>query len=160
MRTFASTVIRAAIILVVATSIGIGLNLASSKPLPWIYVPPKELTLAGVKVPLIDEKEARKHLDDPDTVFIDTRSREEYAEGHVRGALLLPDPEKEEQFPTLEPLLADKSRLVLYCHGPECDMAEQVALFLAQLGYKDLAIMAPGFPAWEDAGYPVERPRS
>lgn len=35
-------------------------------------------------------------------------------------------------------------------------MAERVAAFLAQMGYKNLAVMSGGFPAWLKAGYPVE----
>ena len=158
MRIFFDAAVRAVIILVIASSIGIGLNLASSKPLPWIYEPPKELTVAGVKLPLIDEKEARKYFDDPDTIFLDTRTREDYADGHIEGAYFLPADEKEAQFQTLEPLLTDTSRLILYCHGPECEMAEQVALFLAQLGYKNMAVMVAGYPAWKKAGYPVAAP--
>ncbi|MDQ7782529.1 MAG: rhodanese-like domain-containing protein [Desulfomonilaceae bacterium] len=159
MRAFVSMSIRAFIILAVSSGIGMGLNLASSKPLPWVYQPPKELTLEGTTVALIDEKEARKRFDDPDTLFVDTRTREEYSEGHVKRALFLPAYEKEEQFLTVEPLLTEDSLLILYCHGPECEMAEQVAGFLVQLGYKKLAIMSAGYEAWRRAGYPVEEPR-
>ncbi len=159
MRALVSTTIRAFIILAVASCIGIGLNFASSKPLPWVYEPPKELVLEGVKIPLVDEKEARKQFDDPNTVFVDTRSKEDYTDGHVKNAIFLPAYEKEEQFQSVEPLLSQDSRLILYCHGPECEMAEQVATFLVQLGYKNLTIMTAGFPAWKKAGYPVDEPR-
>jgi rhodanese-related sulfurtransferase len=159
MRALVGTIIRAIIILAAASCIGIGLNLASSNPLPWVYEPPTELTLEGVKIPLIDEKEARKRFNDPNTVFIDTRDKEEYSDGHVKSALFLPAHEKEEQFQSVEPLLSEEAQLILYCHGPECEMAEQVAGFLIQLGYKNLAIMTAGFPAWKKAGYPVEEPR-
>jgi len=165
MRALFGSTIRAIIILAAASCIGIGLNLASSKPLPLIYEHPKELILEGVKIPLIDEKEARKRLDDPNTVFIDTRDKDDYSDGHVKSALFYPAHEKEELFPSVEPLLSKDSQLILYCHGPECEMAEEVAGFLIQLryknmvNYKNLAIMTAGFPAWKKAGYPVEEPR-
>ncbi len=159
MRALFSISIRAFIILAVASSIGIGLNLASSKPLPWIYEPLKELTLDGVKVPLIDEKDARRLADDPENVFVDTRNREEYSEGHIKSAVFLPAYEREDHIENIDALLSKDSRLVLYCHGPECEMAEQVAAFLIQLGYRNLVIMSAGFEAWKKAGYPVEKSR-
>jgi rhodanese-related sulfurtransferase len=158
MRASVSIVIRSFIILIAASAIGLGLNLASGKPLPWIYEPPKELTLEGVKIPLINEKEAREFFDDPNTVFVDTRNKEDYSDGHIEGAVFLPAHEKEEQFQSVEPLLDEDSRLVLYCHGPECEMAEQVAVFLIQLGYKNLVILTSGYQIWEKAGYPVSKP--
>lgn len=155
MRAFALIAVKALIIAVVASSVGLGLNALASKPLPWVYVPPKELDLAGVKVPLIDEKEAMKHFEVDGFIFIDTREDEAYSKGHVKGALLLPADQKEERFPEVQPILPEESSLILYCYGPECEMAEKVGLFLAQLGYKHMMIMSAGFPEWKKAGYPV-----
>lgn len=75
---------------------------------------------------------------------------------HVKGSVFLSPDDVEEQFPSVEPLLPQDSKIVLYCYGPECDMAERVAAFLAQMGYRNLAVMSAGFPAWHKAGYPVE----
>jgi len=156
MRQFAGIVVRSLIIACVAASIGLGLNLASNKALPWIYVPPKELVLEGVRVKLIDEKEARRLFDIPETLFVDSRHQDDYRKGHVKGAIFLEPAEKEERFPVVQALLPENGLLILYCYGPECDMAEQVAGFLAQLGYKNMMIMTAGFRLWEKAGYPVE----
>jgi rhodanese-related sulfurtransferase len=38
--------------------------------------------------------------------------------------------------------MPEDSRLILYCYGPQCDMAEEVAKFLVQLGYKKMMIMS------------------
>jgi rhodanese-related sulfurtransferase len=156
MKAFVGIVARAMILLLSWSCLGLGINMISSKSIPWVYEPPPDLTVSGVKVPLVDEKEALKYLDDPATTFVDTRKREHYAEGHVKGAVSLPANDKEERFPLVQPLLPEDNRLVLYCYGPECEDAERVAEFLVQLGYNKMMIMSPGFPQWKKAGYPME----
>lgn len=147
---------KALIIALAFAAIGLLANQASEDPLPLAYIPPKEIVLEGVRVPLINEKEAVKLLKDPETVFVDSRSFPEYARSHVKGAVCLPPDDVAQRFPTVEPLVPIESRVILYCHGPECDMAEKVAAFLGQIGYRRLMIMSSGFPAWEKANYPVE----
>jgi rhodanese-related sulfurtransferase len=148
--------LRAVIITALASLIGLGVNLVSPRGIPWLYAPPHELAVGGAKIPLIEVKEAFESLEDGESIFLDTRASDEYAESHIKGALSLPAGEMEERFTAMQPLLPQESRIVLYCSSPECEMAEQVASFLAQLGYKKLAIIAPGFPGWTKAGYPVE----
>lgn len=147
---------RAIIIALTFTAIGVFANVAADDPLPWVYVPPKEIALDGAQIALIDENEAVRFLDDPGTVFVDSRDFKDYAISHVKGAVCLPPDDVEQRFPSVEPLIPIESRIILYCHGPECDMAEKVAAFLSQMGYGKLVIMNSGFPAWKKAKYPVE----
>jgi rhodanese-related sulfurtransferase len=156
MKEFAQIFIRAVVIAVVFASVGVGLNAVSSAPMPWMYSRPEQLEISGIKIPLIDETSAHEMFETGTAVFVDTRTPDDYGDSHVKGALSLPPTDMEEKFPDLEPLLPQTGKLVLYCYGPECDMAEQVAGFLVKLGYADLAIMNAGFHAWEDAGFPVE----
>ncbi len=148
-------IIRAAIIVCLWGMIGLGVNLASPRSIPWIYVQAKAVELHGIKVELIDEKEARKHFGNGETVFVDARSREDYGKSHVEGSVLLGPENVEERFISVRPQLPEESRIILYCYGPECDMAERVAEFLGRLGYRNMAIMSAGYAAWELAGYPV-----
>ena len=157
MKACLSVFIRALLLVIFFAGIGLMTNFAANNPIPWVYSTPREITIAGVTVQLIDELEAASLLDDPRTVFVDSRGRREYAKSHVRGAICLPSEEVEERFPSVEFLIPPESRVILYCHGPECDMAERVGLFLAQLGYKNMMIMSSGFSAWEKAKFPVQR---
>lgn len=156
MKAAIGTVLRALIVAGIWGSIGVGVNLISAEPVPWIYEPPKSVDIAGIKVLLMDEKQAKGLHGNPDTVFVDSRNKADYVKSHVKGSIFLAPDDVEERFPSVEPLLPQDSRIVLYCYGPECDMAERVAAFLAQMGYKNLAVMSAGFPAWQKAGYPVE----
>jgi rhodanese-related sulfurtransferase len=161
MKSFAGIVLRAFGILLVFGSLGLLRNVFSSNPMPWIYIPPAQVTLSGVDIPLIDEKAAHSYFSDPSTVFVDTRKPEDYASAHVRGARSLsPDDDLEEQFLMIQPFISEENRLILYCYGPTCDMAERTADFLVRLGYKKLMIMSAGFRSWESSGFPTEASRS
>lgn len=144
-------------IAVAASVLGLAYNLAVSRALPLVYVPPSQVELSGVMAPLIDEREAKRFINDPDTIYIDTRLEKDYVKSRIKGAVFLQPEGKEERFPQVQPLIPEDARLVLYCYGPECSMAEEVGLFLAQLGYGKMMIMTAGFRAWEKAGYPVEK---
>lgn len=150
-------VLKALLIALVGATIGLASNQLSHKPLPLVYTPPAEVVLSGIGVPLIDEREAKRHLNDPNTVFVDTRLEKDYSISHVKGAVFLEPATKEDRFPLVQPLLPQDGRLILYCYGPECPMAEEVAAFLVQLGYKKIMIMVTGFKAWEKQGYPIEK---
>jgi rhodanese-related sulfurtransferase len=142
--------------MVVSAAMGLGVNALSPKGIPLMYTPPKELDVAGTKVRLLDEKQAYEAFQDPFTTFVDTRKPEDYAQERVKGALAMNPDEMESQFMRLQPLLREDRWIVLYCYGPECDMAEKVAGFLVQFGYSDLSIMSAGYRAWADAGFPIE----
>jgi rhodanese-related sulfurtransferase len=156
MKKLAGILLRAAIIVVVASCIGLAVNLVSPRSIPWVYTPPGEVVVAGAAIPTIDENKAHEFLEDGDTIFLDTRHDEDFAEGHIKGAFSLPASEQENRFIEIQPVLPEESRVIVYCGGPECEMADKVARFLAQLGYKNVKIMRAGFSAWKKAGYPVE----
>jgi rhodanese-related sulfurtransferase len=157
MRDVWSISIRALLIAVAGVGMGLAGNQLSQKPLPLIYTPPGQVELSGIVVPFIDEREARRYMADSATVFVDTRLEKDYSVSRVKGAIFLEPSNKEDRFPIVEPFLPQDSRLILYCYGPECPMAEEVAAFLSQLGYKNMMIMSAGFKAWEKQGYPTEK---
>ena len=114
MKEYILILLRAALILVCASLVGLGVNLISPKSLPWEYVPPKEVDVRGVKVPLIDEQAAFGFFGSEETVFVDTRKKEDYSERHVKGAIFITPEEKEDQFPMVQPLLPEDARVILY----------------------------------------------
>ncbi|MEW6138092.1 MAG: rhodanese-like domain-containing protein [Thermodesulfobacteriota bacterium] len=158
MQAIVSIFLRALVILGVWASVGLVANLVSPEGIPWVYVQAKTMEVAGIRVALIDVNEARKLYDDGQTVFVDARNQQDYAKGSVRGSVFLSPDDVHERFIGVQGLLPEDSRIVLYCYGPECDMAERVAEFLGQVGYRKMMIMTDGFAAWERAGYPVTRP--
>ena len=98
--------------------------------------------------------------------FIDTRTQEEFARGHVPGALLVPyveksakDPDydaKQDQF-DLQRLGADKAQaLILACNGAECWKSFKASRAALQAGYTKVYWFRTGFPAWRGSGRKVE----
>ena len=83
----------------------------------------------------ITAEEAKEIMDSEEDFFIlDVRTREEYAEGHIPGAVLIPNTEIENR---AEEELPDKAQLILvYCRsGRRSKLAAQI---LADLGYTNV----------------------
>jgi rhodanese-related sulfurtransferase len=83
-------------------------------------------------------------------VVVDLRPPEEYAAGHIAGAISIPLAELEAR---LAELPAD-AEIVAYCRGPYCAMAPQGVALLRRLGRRATRLEA-GFPEWRLAGLPV-----
>lgn len=90
-------------------------------------------------------------ITDPNVIRLDVRRADEYAEGHVPGAINMDveSPDFEEQIKTLE-----KDRPVaVYCRsGRRSKDATEKLLKAGYTGYD----LDGGFLAWEEAGKPVE----
>ena len=83
----------------------------------------------------ITAEEAKEIMDTGDGfVILDVRTQEEYDEGHVPGAILIPNTEIENR---AEEELPDKAQLILdYCRsGRRSKLAAQI---LADLGYTNV----------------------
>ncbi len=91
---------------------------------------------------------ARKGL----VTVIDVRPPEEYAAGHVPGAVNVPLSELEQHLEKLDP----RQEVVAYCRGPHCILAFDA---VARLREKGLTAhrLEDGFPEWKKAGLPIEK---
>jgi rhodanese-related sulfurtransferase/predicted transcriptional regulator len=81
---------------------------------------------------------------------LDVRPPEEYAAGHVPGAINVPL-DKLEEF--LE-RLPKKREVVAYCRGPYCLMSLEAVLQLHRRGWRARRL-ENGFPEWKAAGLPT-----
>ena len=83
----------------------------------------------------ITAEEARKLMDsEKDRIILDVRSREEYDQGHIPGAILIPDTEIEAK---AADLLPDKDQLILV-YGRSGRRSKLAAQSLADLGYTNI----------------------
>ncbi len=82
---------------------------------------------------------------------LDVRPPEEYAAGHLPGAVNVPLAQLEEQFDELEP----DHEVVAYCRGPHCILAFEAVARLREHGFTAHRL-EDGFPEWRLAGLPVE----
>lgn len=85
-------------------------------------------------------------------VVLDVRPREEYAAGHLPGAVSIPLIELKERVKELP----KSKKIVAYCRGPLCALAPDATRFLKSKGYK-VKKLTEGAPDWEAAGFPLSR---
>jgi rhodanese-related sulfurtransferase/DNA-binding HxlR family transcriptional regulator len=82
---------------------------------------------------------------------LDVRPVEEYAAGHVPGAISVPLPELERALQHFDP----EQEIVAYCRGPHCVLAFDAVANLRAKGLKARRL-EDGYPEWKLAGLPVE----
>ena len=85
--------------------------------------------------------------------FIDVREPDEWANGHIAGAVHHPVGGLEQQ---AEITVTRDTPVVTYCAAGA--RAARAASALAANGYTDVQALQSGYADWAAAGYPVERP--
>jgi len=99
----------------------------------------------------VEKKELLRRARARDVVVLDVRPPEEYAAGHIRGALSIPLSELVKRLAEIPP----GRRIVAYCRGPYCVLAAEAVRLLRKRGL-DAVRLKEGYPEWRDAGLPVE----
>jgi rhodanese-related sulfurtransferase/DNA-binding transcriptional ArsR family regulator len=90
-------------------------------------------------------------LRDDLVTVLDVRPEDEFALGHLPGALNIPLGELERRLGELP-----KSREVIaYCRGPYCVLSFEAVAALRARGYR-VRRLEDGYPEWKAAGLPVE----
>jgi rhodanese-related sulfurtransferase/DNA-binding transcriptional ArsR family regulator len=83
---------------------------------------------------------------------IDVRPPEEFAAGHVPGAVNIPLGELEERLDELD----EAQEIVAYCRGPYCVLAFDAVARLREKGI-NARRLEDGYPEWKSAGLPIEQ---
>lgn len=98
----------------------------------------------------VPAKELLKRAKAGIVVVLDVRPPEEYAAGHIRGAINVP---LAELMKRLDEIPTDKE-VVAYCRGPYCVLAFEAVMQLRKKG-RQAHRLEDGFPEWKSAGLPV-----
>jgi rhodanese-related sulfurtransferase/DNA-binding transcriptional ArsR family regulator len=85
-------------------------------------------------------------------VVLDVRPSEEFAAGHLPGAVNIPIHELAKRLRELP----KRKEVVAYCRGPYCLMSYDAVTLLRKKGRRARRLEA-GLPEWRAAGLPVER---
>ena len=85
-----------------------------------------------------------------DIIVLDARPANEYAAGHIAGAISIPIEELQQR---LRSLPRDKD-YVAYCRGPYCIYADRAVELLTKSRRRARRLME-GFPEWRAAGLPI-----
>lgn len=110
-----------------------------------MMIPLTACTNAKANYQQISAQEAKNLMDtEKNYIILDTRTQEEFAEGHIENAILIPHYEISEK---AETLLTDKNQLILvYCRSG--NRSKQASQVLADLGYTNIKEFG-GIIDWE-----------
>ena len=137
-------------------------NFFLPKPFPLFPKNPDELTIKDSELfndesqSLIDNLEktvtyeqVAKLINNPDVVFIDARTEENYSRGYIGNAVnIYPNSDEEEFVQKIMQIPMDKT-IICYCDGGTCDLSHIVAEELIALGFKRVFLYSGGWEEWE-----------
>jgi rhodanese-related sulfurtransferase len=105
---------------------------------------------AGAELEAVSRDELLARVRAGAVTVIDVRPRQEYAAGHIPGALSIPVDELKARLAELPRATA----IVAYCRGPYCLYAPTAVNALLKRGFQARRL-EDGFPEWRLAGLPV-----
>ena len=167
-------------VVLVASVIGTGINLARSKPLSLRYSTPAQQELLipdtaagggraathGVEpvrsgpLSVIGIDIVKAALQDGSHIIVDARPDLFWEIGHIPGAISLPRADFDSAFPshesTLRSAIKQGKAIILYCADRHCPDAGKLARMLEQKGFQNLLLFEEGWDAWEKSGLKVE----
>jgi rhodanese-related sulfurtransferase len=88
---------------------------------------------------------------------LDARTVENFALGHIPGAVSLPVSRFEDFFPRRQERLRAARMLIVYCSGWSCSDSHELARRLFQNGLKSLLLYRGGMEDWLEKGHDVEK---
>lgn len=150
-------------ILLVSTAFAFFYNAVSPNGIPLFPQEPKtekvvsfsDTTFDTATIKLIDAETALKYFNEENVVFIDGRDKWDYSEGHIPGAINLPEYKIDELGEDIAQL--DKNaNYIVYCSGEDCDASKRLAAVLMKLGFAHILVYSGGFDEWNKYSYPTE----
>ncbi len=99
----------------------------------------------------VGAQELVKRVKEGSAVALDVRPHEEYAAGHISGAIGIPLRDLEQRIVELP----KHQEIIAYCRGPYCVLAFQAVAALREKGFKARRLEF-GFPEWKYEGYKIE----
>lgn len=113
-------------------------------------------------IPTVNLEKAHQLWQQGETLFLDVRSAEEYADLHVARAINLPEENLEHPQALKDSGILGLPRdrqILVYCSTVRCDASLKAARHLQSLGFTRVMAFLGGFQAWDEAGYDVDSNR-
>lgn len=99
----------------------------------------------------ITARELKQQLEGETTVkVVETLSREDFAKGHIPGAVNLPVADIEREAPDA---LSKDDKIIVYCANTECSASGKAARKLVEMGYPNVTDFEAGKEGWKAEGY-------
>ncbi len=157
-RVLFQVILQGGAILALASVIALSVNQFRPGGLPLVadWSPDAQLTLGSGDSLMISLDEAGMLFFDRSALFLDARSSDEYAEGHIEGAVNLPWDEFDEHFAPVMADISPETPLITYCDGEGCALSKELAMTLLAKGYNNVRVLVNGWTLWQEKRLPVE----
>jgi rhodanese-related sulfurtransferase/DNA-binding transcriptional ArsR family regulator len=99
----------------------------------------------------VSRKDLMKRLKDGLVTVLDVRPEDEFALGHLPGAVNIPLTALKKRLAEINP----RQEIVAYCRGPYCVLSYEAVAALRHRGF-NVRRLEDGYPEWRAAGLPVE----
>ena len=148
-----------AVIILLSFVLGLLMNQVRSNSLPLVadWSLDARLTANSGESMVISLEEAKALCSDKKAIFLDARSPEDYARGHIRCAFNVPWQAFDEYVDRVWDKIPDNTRILTYCDGEDCSLSEDLAKELLSMSYENVKVLLNGWTRWLEAGLPVER---
>lgn len=103
----------------------------------------------------IDRTELIRRMDEGTVTLLDVRPTEEFAQGHLPGAISVPLGQLATWVKASAEPPATRKQIVAYCRGPYCVWALQAVALLTEQGIRAVRLRE-GVGEWRAAGLPLE----
>lgn len=147
------------IIVLASAVLAVVYNAVQPRRIPWVQDWSQQVeskaTQKGIRI--IPLAAVADRISASNVVFIDARTRDEYAKGHIQGAISVPFGNIDERYSVIANLIDSGMELIVYCSNRECDDALLLASELKKMGCSNIAIFIDGFDSWVSHGGEVEQ---
>ncbi len=145
------------ILLLSAVAAGVA-NSVHPHGIPWVqdWSRHVEAKAAKQQIKVIPLSVALKKFKSGEPVFVDARPADEFAQGHIPGAVSVPFQFLDERFQEVVDLIDSGKELVPYCKNRDCDDSLMLAIELQAMGCSNLVLYVDGFELWEKHGGATE----
>lgn len=145
-------------ILLIAAVVAVAVNrLRPDNTLPLMATRPLAAAVQSEdQADQISITQARELFEQNAALFLDARSRDDYLQGHIRGALSLPWQEVDERFADISDELSEDSVIITYCDGERCLLSHHLARYLKDMGFSHVRVVKNGWSLWRQNSLPVE----
>lgn len=114
-----------------------------------------DLLPVGTNQPsVITVDEARLLFEGHKAVFLDVRPAEEYAWGHIQGAINFPWEDFSRGRTELIEEYGPDTPLVIYADGMSCGRSAAMAVALYDMGYSAVRVLINGWTLWQESDLP------
>lgn len=90
----------------------------------------------------------------PNLVVLDNRKPEDFAAGHIEGAIRLIDTDVTAEA-LAKHIKSKETPVLFYCNGLKCGRAAKAAAIAVEQGYKEVYYYALGIDEWSKKGLPL-----